>query len=303
MKRLGGWEAGRLGALICVACGTHSTAPHQNQNAPLSMAADATMVPVPAGKYVAGSTPEERNQAYDDYLDTAGKDAAREGKWFESEEDRHLASIDAFRIDLLPVTNAEYAEFVTGGGAPAPTMDEATWKAQGFSQSWDQVQRFVWQDGRPPAGREDHPVVLVTYDQAAAYCAWRGQLAGAPRRLPTAAEYEDVARGTDGDVYPWGNTWDATKLDCAVGGPMDTVAVGSHADAPSPLGVLDLAGDAFAWTSTPWPPGAGADSPKRTVKGSAWDDYAGVGRGASWHGRDRTIRHVIVGFRCAGDGA
>src|SRR5207249_4256429 len=82
-----GWEVGRFGALLLAACGTHANAPTQSTQAPLSLAADAAMVQVPAGKYVAGSTPEERSQAYDDYLASAGKDAARDGKWFDSEED------------------------------------------------------------------------------------------------------------------------------------------------------------------------------------------------------------------------
>jgi formylglycine-generating enzyme required for sulfatase activity len=269
--------------------------------APLSLAADAQMIEIPAGQYIAGSTLEERQQAYDDFLAASQSNAAVENGWFEVEEERHPTDLPAFRLDLLPVTNAAYAELVAAGGAPAPTMDEATWAAQGFQQRWpDQVERFAWVDGRPPAGREDHPVVLVTYDQAAAYCAWRGEVVGEPRRLPSAAEMEKAARGTDAMAYPWGNEFDASRLNSHAG-PLDTVAVGSTPEATSPFGVLDLAGNVYQWTSTPWPPGAGDDAAKRTVKGSAWDDWPGLGRGAARHGRARTIRHVIVGFRCAGD--
>lgn len=60
--------------------------------------------------------------------------------------------------------------------------------------------------------------------------------------------------------------------------------------------MLDLAGDVFEWTATPWPDRSGGA--KVTVKGSAWDDFAGVGRGAAAHGRAPTIRHAIIGFRC-----
>jgi len=255
------------------------------------------MVTIPAGQFIAGSTPEERQSAYDDYAASSGHDAAREHHWFDGEEDRHVvARMLAYKIDLMPVTQAEYAEFVAAGLAPAPAIDEAGWRAQKLAQVYaTQVARFVWHDGRPPAGREEHPVVLVTWDEAAHYCKWRGELAGAPRRLPSSDEYEKAARGDGGVAYPWGNTFEASKLNSGVSGPGDTTPAGSFAAGASPYGVLDLAGNVFEWTSTPFAQG------EMTVKGSAWEDYAGVGRGASRHGRPAGIRHVIVGFRCAGD--
>ncbi|MCE9571577.1 MAG: formylglycine-generating enzyme family protein [Deltaproteobacteria bacterium] len=270
--------------------------------APLSRAADAQLVAIPAGRFIVGSTPEERGAAYDAFLATAGKDVARRGKWFEREDDRHVTEGPAFRIDLTPVTNAAYAEFVAAGGAPAPTMDAATWQAQGFDQKWpEEVERFVWRDAQPPPERADHPVVLVTWAQARDYCAWRGRLVGEARRLPTEAEFEKAARGTDGRMFPWGDEYAADKLDSRVTGPDDTMAVGSFTAGASPFGVLDLAGNVYQWTSTPWPPGAGPGAAKMTVKGSAWDDWGGLGRGAQRHGRPIGVRHAIVGFRCAAD--
>ncbi|HTJ44495.1 MAG TPA: SUMF1/EgtB/PvdO family nonheme iron enzyme [Kofleriaceae bacterium] len=271
--------------------------------APISRAADAQMVTIPAGRFVSGSTPEERAAAYDAFLASSGRDVARANKWFENEDERHVLELPAFAIDLMPVTNAAYAEFVDAGGAPAPTMDEATWKRQGFDQDWKtEVERFVWKDGHPPPDRVDHPVVLVTWDQASAYCAWRGRLVGATRRLPTAIEFEKAARGQNGDVFPWGEDFDATKLVSRASGTDDTAPVGSLLAGKSAFGVLDVAGNIYQWTSTPWPPGTDdAKAIKMTVKGSAWDDWAGLGRGAQRHGRDKTIRHAIVGFRCAGE--
>ena len=284
--------------VILAACGSSPTTqiPHTANNAQLSRAADARMVTVPPGQYIAGSTPEERALAYDDYFDTAGQDGAREHKWFEREEDRHIGKLGAFRIDLMPVTQVEFAEFVAAGKAPAPAIDEAAWQAQGFEQDFaTQVARFVWHDGKPPAGHEDHPVVLVTQREAEAYCAWRGELVGEKRRLPTAPEFEKAARGDAGFVYPWGNVFEPARLNSAVKGPGDTTPAGSFSDGASSFGVLELAGNVFQWTATP------AADGKLLVKGSAWDDYAGVGRGASGHGRAPTARHVIVGFRCAAD--
>jgi formylglycine-generating enzyme required for sulfatase activity len=286
----------RLALLVAVtACSSKPdpARPGAAATAPLSLAKDEHMVLVPAGQYVSGSTPEERNAAYDDYLNTAGHDTAREKKWFEGEDDRHVAVLSAYRIDLMPVTQAEYAEFVAAKLAPAPTIDPAAWQAQGFVQDYAVVQRFLWVDGQPPTGREEHPVVLVTWREAESYCKWRGQLRGEERRLPSEAEYEKAARGEGGLAYPWGNIYEPDKLNSAVKGPGDTTPVGQYVDGKSPFGVLELAGNVFQWTSTQYKQG------QMTVKGSAWEDYGGIGRGASRHGRPIDARHIIVGFRCA----
>jgi formylglycine-generating enzyme required for sulfatase activity len=279
-------------------CSSPPVSHPQSASSQLSLAADAQMIAIPAGQYIAGSTPEERQAAYDDFAATAHKDTAREHHWFDGEDDRHVVTqLPAFHIDLMPVTQSEYAEFVGATGAPAPVIDDAAWKRQGFAQDYaTQVARFVWKDGSPPSGRADHPVVLVTWDEASRYCAWRGTQVGAARRLPTEAEYEKAARGDGGIAYPWGNAFEADKLDSAVYGPNDTMPVGSFVKGASPYGMLDAAGNVFEWTSTPFKQG------QMTVKGSSWEDYAGVGRGASRHGRPPGTRHTIIGFRCAADG-
>lgn len=286
----------RAFVVVLAACGgAQPTATPLDTNAPLSLAADTSMVVIPAGQVILGSTPEERAAAYDDYQQTAGHDGAREQKWFDREADRRVAQLAAFSIDLMPVTQAQYAELVATGAVPPPAIDEAAWKAQGFAQDYaNEVARFIWRDGRPPAGREEHPVVLVTWSEARAYCEWRGKLAGKPRRLPTADEFEKAARGDGGVAYPWGNVFDPAKLNSAVEGPKDTMPVGSFVGGASPFGVLDMAGNVFHWTST-------ADRDEMVVKGSSWEDFAGLGRGAAAHGRPKDARHVIVGFRCAAD--
>jgi formylglycine-generating enzyme required for sulfatase activity len=266
-------------------------------SAQLSLAADAQMIVVPGGQYIAGSTVEEREAAYDDFATSAGKNTAREHHWFDGEDDRHVAQLPAFKIDLMPVTQSQYAEFVAAGGAPAPQIDEAAWKTQGFTQDFaTQVARYNWKDGTPPSGRMDHPVVLVTWDEAKKYCAWRGEQAGHPLRLPTEGEYEKAARGTEGIAYPWGNAYEAEDLNSAVKGPGDTTPVGQYVKGASPFGMLDAAGNVFEWTVTPFKTG------QVTVKGSSWEDFAGLGRGGSRHGRSPAVRHAIIGFRCAADG-
>lgn len=270
-------------------------APARDVQASLSLAADDRMIVIPAGRYVAGSTPEERATAYDDHRSTSGDDAARIGKWFEREADRHLAELPAFRIDLMPVTQAQFAELVMTGQAAAPSIDEAGWRAQGLDDFASYGPRFVWRDGRPPDGREDHPVVLVSWNDAERYCAWRGSLRGEKRRLPAADELEKAARGDGGMAYPWGNVFEADKLNSAVKGPADTTPVGSYVDGASPYGVLDMAGNVLQWSATR------ADGDAMVVKGSSWRSFAGIGRGAFFDKRAKAERHVLVGFRCAAD--
>ncbi len=278
-------------------CGPTPAVHHPHVDvAPLSLAADQRMVEIPGGQFVAGSTPEERGAAYIDHERSAGTAVARDQGWFDREADRHLETLPTFRLDLLPVTQAQYAELVAVGGVESPAIDEATWRAQGFEHDYaTEVVRFVWKDGRPPVGREDHPVVLLTWADADRYCRWRGSIAGNERRLPTALELEKAARGPSGMIYPWGNVFDPARVNSAIRGPRDTEPVGTRVDGASPFGVLDLAGNVFHWTATSSPAANG----EIVVKGSAWDDFAGVGRGASWHDRPKDARHVLVGFRCA----
>lgn len=285
-----------LASVLVVGCGSSPRPVHPHaEHAQLALAAEERMLAIPAGKYIAGSTPEERAASYDDLLNATKMDTARETKRFESEEVRHQTTLPAFTIDLLPVTQGQFAEFVAAGKAQPPMIDEAAWKAQGFAHDFaEDVARFVWKSGSPPNDRIDHPVVLVTWTDAERYCAWRGELSGKPRRLPTAAEFEKAARGDSGVAYPWGNVFDPMKLNSADAGPKDTMPVGSFTTGASPYGVLDLAGNVAQWTAT------AGDGGKKIVKGSAWDDYAGIGRGATGIAHDGAVRHVGIGFRCAG---
>jgi toxoflavin biosynthesis protein ToxD len=265
-------------------------------HAPLSLAAEDRMVVVPAGRYIKGSTPEERATAYDDHGSTAGNDTARTERWFDREADRTVAELPSFRIDPMPVTQAQFAELVVAEQVAAPAIDEAGWQAQGLPQDFASYRdRFVWRDGRPPDGREDHPVVLVSWSDAVRYCAWRGALHGEKRRLPTADEFEKAARGASGMAYPWGNVFEADKLNSAVQGPGDTTPVGTYPAGASPFGLLDMAGNVLHWTATP------ASGDAMVVKGSTWLAFGGLGRGASHDRRARGERHVLVGFRCAAD--
>jgi len=282
------WPVAWLGLAACGAP-IGVTAVHAT-SAQLSLAADAHMIVVPGGRYISGSTPEERASAFEDYERTSGDDAVETRPPFDRELDRHNATLAAFRIDLMPVTQAAYAEFVAEAHAAPPAIDPAAPAA-----AQELARRFVWIAGRPPAGREDHPVVLVAWSDAARYCAWRGQLLGVARRLPTADEFEKATRGDNGLAYPWGNLFEAKKLNSAAGGPGDTTPVGTYTDGASPYGVLDLAGNVLEWSATP------ATGDDMLATGSAFDEPGGIGRGASRHVFARTARRPELGFRCAGD--
>jgi formylglycine-generating enzyme required for sulfatase activity len=138
---------------------------------------------------------------------------------------------------------------------------------------------------------------MVSHGDAAAYAAWLGRATGLAWRLPSEAEWEKTARGTDGRRFPWGEAFDPARLNSADRGPFDTVPAGRFRDGASPYGMLDAAGQVFEWTATP----AGRD--RFIVKGGSWDDKGcGVCRPAARHGRPAAIKHILIGFRLVRDG-
>lgn len=182
-----------LACLGVLGCGSAPHAIHpQAANAQLSLAADDRMITIPAGKYIAGSTPEERGASYDDHLSATSSDLARERKWFEHEEARHQVTLPAFRIDLMPVTQGQYAEFVTAGKAAAPMIDEPGWKAQGFPQDFaTEVVRYVWKAGSSRrAARSSRGPGLVGRREPVLHLARR-----AARRAPQVADFCRVREG------------------------------------------------------------------------------------------------------------
>jgi formylglycine-generating enzyme required for sulfatase activity len=269
------WAAFILAGYLSAAC-------HAVQASP------PLMVDIPAGEFWMGSTPEEREYGYRLDETLHGSTVARRQGWFEVETRQRL-DLSAYRIDRNLVTNADYARFVAATGHRAPFVSESVWRGYRLVHGYPTVVKFLWRDELPPAGREQHPVVLVSHADAAAYCAWRGT------RLPSEAEWEKAARGTDGRYFPWGDTFDAARLNSEDGGPFDTVPVGSYPNGQSPYGVLDMAGQVFEWTATLFK----AEPPRYMVKGGSWDDFPGVTRSAARHGRPPELKHILIGFRCA----
>ena len=245
----------------------------------------AGQVLIPAGVFWMGSDTKERSLAGS--LSSPETVAA---DWFSAEIPRYQAESEAFCIARLLVTQGQYADFVARTRRAPPSISRADYTRQGFLvHPYSEWIPYLWARGRPPHDKLDHPVVLVSAPDAAAYCRWRHP-AG---RLPSEAEWEKAARGTDGRVFPWGDSWEPDRLNSAARGPHGTTPVGRYAAGAGPFGVLDAVGNVFQWTSTRWPDG------RRVVKGCSWDDDAGLCRPASRHGRPAASRHILIGFRCA----
>ncbi len=236
------------------------------------------------------------------------------------EQPVHTVYLDAFYIDETEVTNAQFAAFVSATGYETDAEQTGCgWIYDG--DGWGCIQGVDWQHPFGPdtdlAGKDEHPVVQVSWNDAKAYCEWAGA------RLPTEAEWEKAARGTDGLIYPWGNTFDGTKLNFADkntsfdwsdsnwdDGYADTAPVGSYPDGASPYGALDMAGNVWEWVADWYDSGYYAASPESNPKGPASGDYR-VLRGGSWRGNVAVMRaanraqdppddtYNSVGFRCA----
>ncbi|MEW6688501.1 MAG: SUMF1/EgtB/PvdO family nonheme iron enzyme [Pseudomonadota bacterium] len=256
----------------------------------------ASLLEIPAGPFVAGSDRAERELAYALDERAYGTPITREQRWYESERRRRAAKTGAYAITATPVTNRQYAAFVADTGHRAPDVDRATWDAYGLIHPYERTRRFAWTHGKPPAGREDHPVVLVSQADALAYARWLARRTGARWRLPTELEWEKAARGADGRTFPWGNEFDPARLNSHDAGPFDTTPVGAYPGGASPYGVLDAAGQVYEWTATLAAPG------RAIVKGGSWDDRGcGVCRPAARHARPLEMKHLLIGFRLVRD--
>ncbi len=252
------------------------------------------LIAVPAGPFIAGSDRAEREAAY--RLDEAayGHSRTREGKWYENEPQRGQRELGAFEITRTPITNAQYAAFVTATGHPAPDVDIDTWRGYGLIHPYERTRRHAWAQGRLPPGREDHPVVLVTHADARAYACWLSGVTGRTWRLPEELEWEKAARGPSGDRFPWGDDWRPGLLNSHDRGPFDTLPVASFPGGASHYGLLDAAGQVFEWTAT----AAASGNERIIVKGGSWDDSGcGVCRPAARHSRPANLKHILIGFR------
>ena len=214
------------------------------------------------------------------------------------ERPSHSINLPAFSIERTPVTNRQFAEFLKAKG-PGPNNE--------FYDPDDGDARIHMRNGQwtADAGAEQLPVVEPTWYGAREYCRWAG------RRLPTEAEWEKAARGTDGRRFPWGSAQPDAKRAHFSAGWREFLPVGSHPSGASSYGVLDLSGNAWEWTSSEYKPypynaGDGRENPdaevERSTRGGGQDSGPDQltttyrGRGLS---REPDSGHHNIGFRCA----
>jgi formylglycine-generating enzyme required for sulfatase activity len=307
--------AGAVGAL-----GVGCSAPAAGGRATATLRPGATkalgqtgiiLVYVPAGEFLLGSSDAEVDAAlalcvqYQSNCDRS---------WFTAEQPQHEVHLDAYWIGETEVTNAQYRGFVEGGGYSAPEY----WTAEGWQWRERQgvTQPMYWGD---PLGNGDaYPVVGVSWYEADAFARWAGT------RLPTEAEWERAARGTEGSRWPWGDEWDGSKANfcdrnCdypwrdsrAEDGYRFTAPVVSYRSGASACGALQLAGNVWEWVAD-WyaeqycPTGALSVNPAgcpsgeyRVIRGGAWNFEPYALRGATRGRLEPGNRSSALGLRVA----
>jgi formylglycine-generating enzyme required for sulfatase activity len=205
----------------------------------------------------------------------------------EDERPSHRPWLDTFAIDLHEVTTVQYAAFLSTANRPVPWQ----WETVNFSQ------------------HSDRPVIGVDWFDADAYCRWKGQ------RLPTEAEWEKAARGTDGRLYPWGNQVPTKELaNFALGARFSysqvLMPVRSYEQGKSPFGLFQMAGNVYEWVqdwyaanyyevSSSWNPQGPDQGQFKVLRGGSWSDLP---KYLLTYGRFKlppTTKNSYTGFRCA----
>lgn len=207
---------------------------------------------------------------------------------------QHRVYVADFYMDRWLVTNGEYKKFIDATGHPVPNYEVGWCDTGGYN--WDPQARMY------PEGKRDHPVVLVTWDDAMAYAAWAG------KRLPTEAEWERAARGLNGRRYPWGHEFLPGRCNCKEAGLKGTSPVGAFSsDGDTPEGLVDMIGNVWEWTNSlfrpyPYDPNDGRESREadgfRVLRGASWVNDANVVHSLSRLDGDFQFFNN-VGFRCA----
>lgn len=202
-------------------------------------------------------------------------------------DDKVEKSIDHdYFIDVFPVTNKLYEKFLDENKEWQVPHKESNWNDP---YNWDKDTRSY------PKGKSDHPVVLVSFEDAEQFCKWRSQKEGKEYRLPSEEEWEKAARGTDGRDYPWGNEFD--KDNCNVKESLlgETTEVNRYSNGTSPFGCYDMSGNVWEWTST-W---SDTSHMVKVLRGGSWNNDRDIVRCTyrNWITPERRFNYI--GFRCA----
>ena len=234
----------------------------------LSEKDDSPLVRIPAGEFLMGSE-----------------------MGYPAERPVHRVSVEAFYLGVHPVTNEQYARFVAETGHRLPYLDDR------------RVQQENWhpETHTHPLARAKHPVVLVSWRDAQAYCEWAGG------RLPTEAEWEWAARGgAEGKLYPWGD--DIDPVFANYDNPNGTTPVCSYP--ANGYGLHDMAGNVWEWVADWYDPHYYARSPRenplgpetgttKILRGGAWLLFPEFCRVAYRFRNSPNFRFNLIGFRLA----
>ncbi|REK18372.1 MAG: hypothetical protein DWQ42_20290 [Planctomycetota bacterium] len=225
--------------------------------------------------------------------------------------------LDPVLIDRHCVTNKEYFEFVLAGGYQQPAFwdDDIVSGLLDFVDTTGAPGPRFWADGAYRPELANHPVVGISWYEAAAYARWVG------KRLPCDAEWLKAASwpiATGGGTlaqrrYPWGNTMDRTRANLWGSGPKTTVPVGEYANGVSVGGLYQLVGNVWEWAATPFqlprgetvPAGAAApvasgEVPMKSIRGGAFDTYFDAQATCQFKSGEQVLaRKHNIGFRCA----
>jgi len=279
--------------VICVACSDSPVEEdNQDEEAPDLEKIVKDMVLIPAGEFLMGSTDD---------------------KGLSNEHPQHRVHLDAYYIDQYEVTNAQFKEFVDATGY-VTEAELRGWTYVRYPGGWEEhIRQANWRFSEGPKSdvrtKLGHPVVQVSWNDAKAYADWAG------KRLPTEAEWEKAARGTDGRRWPWGNVF-ALEIDGVIVhanfNTKGTMLVGQLPTGVSTYGVHNMAGNVREWVAD-WYANDYEHSPQMNPKGPDRGEFR-ILRGGSWFNRgSNNLRCALrmpanseysnnfIGFRCAWD--
>lgn len=268
------------------------------------------MLFIPAGEFQMGISKEHAESLVHDFFSA---ESEVNPYLFYTEVPEHKVKVSAFSISENETTNEEYLEFVQAGGYEKKdywkellsitdlNIDEVGWNRIGlFKDRTGAPGPLNWKNGKYAEGEAIRPVEGVSWFEAAAYCRWK------KLRLPSEAEWEYAARGSDQRMYPWGNNFDVIQnwgnKQAATSSP-----VGSVSKDKSPFGAMDMARNVSEWVSDTWGPYPNSPLGKLEkveeefgiVRGGDYMSTAYQMRTTYRQRHSRLNRVNGIGFRCA----
>ncbi|MEK7325565.1 MAG: SUMF1/EgtB/PvdO family nonheme iron enzyme [Chloroflexota bacterium] len=251
-----------------------------------------------------------------------GSDKAKDSDAFDDELPQHKPFVSEYLIAKTPITVAQWAAFAQATKHKTTAEQKGSgWVWNSKDGEWEEIKGAWWQAPRGPGSdvksKQGHPVTQISWDDAVAFCNWLNTTAALKSlpaswrfRLPTEAEWEKAARGTDGRIYPWGDAKPDETYCNFYPDIGDTTPVGQYSPkGDSPFGLQDMAGNVWEWCWDGWDEQAYDDDPfithdvdteKHVVRGGAFVNESWRVRCACRGWDDTDFRDVVSGMRvCA----